>query len=312
MTDRPRPLATGIGLALFSASSFGLNPPLTAYLDRIGIVPVESVVARSAALILVTGLAVVLLRKRFTVGRGNWLPFAGITIATVSMSLCYLSSVAFIPVGLAVTILFTFPLVVLLLSPLMEGGSIGLGRLGVALLAFTGVVISIGPSLGTLDWRGIALALGAVCSATTIFFCARRLSGFVDETAGAFAIHVIGMPVILAVALYFGGGSAWFDPSSLPVTDAAILPLIGLGLLYVCGYLGMFNAVRFAPVSRLTPFYNIEPVVTIAAAGILVGERLSANQYLGAAIVVGALMLSGRIAADSTGTEGAIPDDQSR
>ncbi len=312
MTDKSRPLATGIGLALFSASSFGLNPPLTAYLDQLGIVPVESVFARSAALVLVTGVAVILLRKRISVGRGNWLPFAGITAATVSMSLCYLSSVAFIPVGLSVTILYTFPLVVLLLSPLLEGDRIGLVRLSVALLAFSGVVISIGPSLGSLDWRGIALALGAVCSATTIFFCARRLAGAVDETASAFAIHVIGTPVMFAVAWHFGRGSAWLDPSSLPVMDAAILPLVGLGLLYVCGYLGMFNAVRFAPVSRLTPFFNIEPVVTIAAAGILVGERLSANQYLGAAIVVGALMLSGRIAADSTGTEGAIPDDQSR
>lgn len=312
MTDHSRPLATGIGLALFSASSFGLNPPLTAYLDRLGIVPVESVFARSAVLVLVTGIALVLLRKRITVGQGNWLPFAGITTATVSMSLCYLSSVAFIPVGLSVTILYTFPLVVLLLSPLLEGDRVGFARLGVALLAFAGVVISIGPALGTLDWRGIALALGAVCSATTIFFCARRLAGTVDETASAFTIHVIGLPIMLAVAWHFGRGGAWLDPSSRQVPDAAIMPLIGLGLLYVCGYLGMFNAVRFAPVSRLTPFYNIEPVVTIAAAGILVGERLSANQYLGAAIVVGALMLSGRIAADSTGPEGAIADDSSR
>ncbi len=312
MTENTRPLATGIGLALFSASSFGLNPPLTAYLDRLGIVPVESVFARSAALILITGIAIAALRKPIKVGRGKGLPFAGITMATVSMSLCYLSSVAFIPVGLSVTILYTFPLVVLLLSPLLEGDRIGAARLCVALLAFAGVVISIGPSLGTLDWRGIALAVGAVCSATTIFFCARRLSGTVDETASAFLIHVVGMPVMLAVAWHFGRGGAWLDPSSRPAVDAAILPLIGLGLLYVCGYLGMFNAVRFAPVSRLTPFYNIEPVVTIAAAGILVGERLSANQYLGAAVVVGALVLSGRIATGDASAEGVIEDDPSR
>lgn len=55
----------------------------------------------------------------------------------------------------------------------------------------------------------------------------------------------------------------------------------------------MVHGLRHAPPSGLTPFYNIEPVVSIGAAAVLVGERLEPNQYVGAGLVLTALVLSG-------------------
>lgn len=167
----------GIACALLSATCFGLNPPIAAFLNGQGFMPVEAVVVRSTMMLVVAAIMVAVLRRSLLVPRPLWLPLAGITLATALLSLCYLSSVAFIPVGLAVIILYTFPLLVLVLSPLLEGARLSPRRIGLALVAFAGLVIAIGPSFGSLDIRGIALAATAAVSAAVIFFCGRRLAG---------------------------------------------------------------------------------------------------------------------------------------
>jgi drug/metabolite transporter (DMT)-like permease len=55
-------------------------------------------------------------------------------------------------------------------------------------------------------------------------------------------------------------------------------------------------SLRFAPTSRVAPFFNLEPVVTIAVAGLLLGERLNPAQYAGGGLVLVALGLASRLA----------------
>ena len=49
---------------------------------------------------------------------------------------------------------------------------------------------------------------------------------------------------------------------------------------------------RVAAASTVAPFYNLEPIVTTACAGLLFGEILTANQYAGGGIVLAALVVS--------------------
>ncbi len=55
------------------------------------------------------------------------------------------------------------------------------------------------------------------------------------------------------------------------------------------------SSLRFAPASTVAPFYNLEPIVTTAFAGLLFGEFLTANQYAGGGIVLAALVVSSRL-----------------
>lgn len=286
----------GIACALLSATCFGLNPPIAAYLNGHGFPPVEAVVVRSTLMLAVATIMVAALRRPLRVGRALWAPLAGITLATATLSLCYLSSVAFIPVGLAVIILYTFPLVVLVLSPVLEGARLSPRRIVLALVAFAGLTIAIGPSFSSLDIRGIALATMAALSAAVIFFCGRGLAGHVDEAVNAFWVHLLGTPILVLAALAAGRGWGWFAPDAPGVVHEVAAPALALGITYAAGYLLMVHGLRHAPPSGLTPFYNIEPVVSISAAAFLVGERLEANQYLGAGVVLTALVLSGVVA----------------
>jgi drug/metabolite transporter (DMT)-like permease len=55
------------------------------------------------------------------------------------------------------------------------------------------------------------------------------------------------------------------------------------------------SSLRAAPASTVVAFFNLEPVISTVMAGLILHEQLAANQYLGGAIVLAALILSGII-----------------
>ena len=67
---------------------------------------------------------------------------------------------------------YTFPVLIVLAEPLVTPARFSLDRLVVALVAFCGVAMVVGPDLHGLDRRGLALALAASVFAATQFFAA--------------------------------------------------------------------------------------------------------------------------------------------
>ena len=67
-------------------------------------------------------------------------------LATALVGRLYLSSVAFIPVTVAVVVFYTFPILIVLASPFVEGTRLTPPLLGIAALALAGVVLVVGPA----------------------------------------------------------------------------------------------------------------------------------------------------------------------
>jgi drug/metabolite transporter (DMT)-like permease len=66
----------------------------------------------------------------------------------------------------------------------------------------------------------------------------------------------------------------------------------GVTLFYVVGTLSMFLALHGAGSLRSSLIFNLEPVVVICAAAVLLGERLAPLQMAGVALVIAALTLA--------------------
>ena len=90
----------------------------------------------------------------------------------------------------------------------------------------------------------------------------------------------------LATCLAIGG------PSPLPVLAAAAIP-VGLtcGLFVIAFWFHLFSARLAAPVA-LGLVFCAEPVTSIAAAALVLGERPTLAQLLGGALVLAAILLS--------------------
>ena len=291
MTGETRPLA-GIALALTAACGYGFIPPLARLAFDNGAPAPESTFLRTSLLVVVFAIVTAALGLRVRIPRVALAGLLAQAGSTAVISIAYLASVQFIPVGLAVIIFFTFPVLILVTAPLVERTAFGWGRLAIALMAFAGLVLAIGPSLEALDARGIALATAAAIGGVVQFYSGRALAAHVPPVVFSFIGHLMIWPLTLAVALWWSGGVIAFFPGG-GVTAIGYAALFGLATIYVANYFVHMQSLAFAPASLVAPFFNLEPVMTTLVAAALLGERLALNQYAGGGLVLVALILAG-------------------
>jgi len=289
----------GIGCALAAASIYGLVPNFVRGAFENGIPPVEATFFRTSVIAIVFALIAVVQGDSFRIPRAAIGAFAGQAIATLVISVSYLASVQFIPIGLAVIIFFTFPVLIMLASPLVEGKFPGFWRIIIAILAFGGLVVAIGPSFGDLDIRGIGLATLAALAGVIQFFTGRSISRYLTPAVFGSLVHIIIWPATLLVALFVGGGTLQMMGGGARTTMGLYF-LFGVAAVYVAAYMLQMSSLRFAPASAVAPFYNLEPIVTTICAGLLFGERLTFNQYAGGGIVLAALVVSSLLGSRET------------
>ena len=202
------------------------------------------------------------------------------------MSLGYLGSVKYIPVSLSVLLFFTFPFWVLIINYIIDREIPKLHKLFAFIVAFFGLSLSLGPTWEVLDLLGIVLVLcGSVASA-----------GFI--VAGSKAVHLVATPILLfysnTLAVFLVGAVMIYSETfSISLT---ILGWTGIGavcFLFTIGQFFLFTGTKHTGSTQASLILNVEPLISIVAAIILLGEQLSNAQYLGVAVVISALFLAG-------------------
>ncbi|MBK6298918.1 MAG: DMT family transporter [Sphingomonadales bacterium] len=147
--------------------------------------PVENTLFRTFLIAFMFAILAVVQGARMTVPRQALPSFIGQSLATLFVSIGYLASVQFIKVGLAVIIFYFFPVLIMICAPLVEGRNPGLLRILIAVIAFAGLAVAIGPDLESLDIRGILLAAAATCGAALQFFSGRSISRYMTQPCSA-------------------------------------------------------------------------------------------------------------------------------
>lgn len=282
-------LQMGQLMALSSAAFLGVNTSLARLAYEGGSNPGTVVFLRIVMTALVVGGIIIFARRSFALPKAAILPIFGVGFCVVFQGVAYLSSVNYIPVGLAVLLFYTFPLMVALSSWIIDKQEVDRARLIAFLFAFGGIGLAVGPSFNVLDWRGIALALvGAVGVAFTFIFTAQSLK-HVGSTAVSFYSNVFAIPMMAITMMMMGG----YQP---PATDVGILGLLGVCIFYSLAVAMQYAAIHSIGKAFTALLSNIEPVVSIAAGALLLGEVLSGLQYMGGLIVVTSLVVSDMIA----------------
>lgn len=280
-------VAMGRLLGLLAAIVLGLNTTFARLAYDAGSNPVTVLGSRFLACTLAIGIAVVLLGRPAVIPRGSRLPTLSVTAIWFIGPTCYLWSVVFLPVGLAALLFYTFPLIVAAISHFQEGARLGPMRVGAFLLAFTGLVIALSPSLSELDWRGITLAFLAAVSTAVTFILSRRLVSELGVFTFTLYMSAGSVVLIMGVILLVGG-------IALPQNTIGWTGLSGAAFGFVVGILAMFTAIKYVGSAAAAMLLNLEPLISILAAALVLGERLTMLQLTGAIMVVSALILSTR------------------
>lgn len=281
----PGTLLTGTLIMLGAATVLAPITTLARIAYDDGSNPATVLLLRYLGAWLFMGLLVLILKRSFHVPRALRLHAFGAGAAWFAATACYMTSIAYIPVGLAAIILYTFPLIVLALAPFTEGEKIDRIAVVAFVMAFAGVALAIGPSFGSLDPLGIILAIGAACGGAALFLITSKVGQRVDGFVLSFWSNLSGFVLSFGLIAFAGG---WLLPGGpegwTGISLVVLLYIVAMGLLFL--------GTPRAGSTRAAMIMNLEPILTLAFAAALLGEILTTLQFAGGGLVITAVMLT--------------------
>ena len=297
MTSDRRRRLTGIALALTSAASFGVMPVLTKVVYDDGAEPVAILFVRFGLAAVVLLALARLAGERLPRGR----PLAALAglggLGYVSQALCFFFALERISAGLTSLLLYFYPALVVVLGALLLGDRPRPLAAGCVALATVGTFLTIGPVQGG-QGAGVALGLAAALVYALYILASSRVTG-----VGPFA----------TAATVLGAGSVSFGVLSLLTRPAFPSSASGWWAVVGIAFFGTVVAVTtfFAELALLGPsdtavVSTVEPVVSVAVAGLVLGERLTPLQLTGGAVVLVAVAVLARTGS-RTVEEEALP-----
>lgn len=275
-------LRLGLGLTVVSSLCYGAIPSFVrlayaAGADPMGVLFLRAVVAAMwvAAMAGYTGRA--LLPPRHL----RWHAVA-IGFAWLAGAWSYLGAFQRIPIGLAVTIFFLFPLNVALLTRVLEGHRLAPHRIVALALGFVGVTMVVGASLGNVDLLGVGMAgVAALAVSSNMMVSARVMRGS-NPQAAMLMMTGVSAATLAALAPFLG--------FNLPTTGLGWFGFVTATALFCCAMTCFYTAINMIGSIRTAMVANLEPVMAISFAFLVLDEVPGPIQIAGIALVVGAIL----------------------
>lgn len=264
-------LLRGAGFMLLASAAFAAMGTLVrAVTDEVP--PIEVVVWRSG----VTALFVGLWAARSGVSLRPINPTMHLVrgIVGVCSMISYFSAIDRLPLGDAVLITYSSPLLVGVMSAYVTGERPSRRTWGALLLGMAGLALVVGPISGE-DPVGVGLALLAAFFAADAYLAIRVLTRTDHPLTIVFWFSVIG-------AL---GGTIGFVDGAAPLGGRALLELLAIGGTGTLAQWALTEAYASAPAAQVAVFSYATPVLAYLSGAALLGEIPAWTSALGAAVV---------------------------
>jgi len=281
MTSLRTPERTGAALCLLAGVAFSVSPVLVQIAYRHG-AAVTGVLAWRYLVAAVLLTLVARRRLRRVPLRAAVAAFAMGAVVYASDSFLFFASLERTSAPLASLVHYAHLAIVVGAAAIAGRERLSRRRL-IALAAIFAGVAFVGGGAANPDLTGIALALGsAVVYAVYILLSGRLLRD--AEPVGLTAILTAGVATTF-LAVGGAGGSLGHVGGGVGLACLIAAALVG-SVVAVTSFLG---GIRLIGPSKASLLVTVEVPVTIALAAVVMGQRLTPAQLVGAAFVVGAI-----------------------
>ncbi len=236
--------------------------------------------------------SLILIGILFTAGKPILLPrregLIGVALGLVTAIYAWslLSAIEVLPVPLAVLIFFLFPLFTSLIVAIFGWERLTRVTVIAGLVAFGGLALTLGVRWSGLELAGILFGLIAASGLAIVSVVSSRIMKQSDHRQVTLYLVATAAITMAIIALLRG-------EFLLPETTTGWWAFAGTNILFAAAMIGFFVGISMIGPVKTTLFSYLEPLVTIAAAFLLLGQRLDALQMLGALVVILALLYAG-------------------
>jgi drug/metabolite transporter (DMT)-like permease len=271
----------GLALIVASTLAYGTLPILGKLAYAAGVLPLPLLAWRYA----LAASLIALLERGPRLPLRQRLRLWGLGSIFVFNSIAYFRALETVPASVVSLVLYTYPVIVALLAAVS-----GLERLRArgllgALAAFGGCALTAGfaPAGEPLSRAGVGWALLAALIYASYIVLSSRLGAGVQ--ARVLALHLAQAAAAICALFALAGPGLW-----LPASPRAWLTVAAIGVVPTVVAMTTFLAgMALVGPTRASVLSSLEVIVTLVLAFALLGDRLSAPQWAGAALILGAV-----------------------
>lgn len=203
----------------------------------------------------------------------------------------YFSALALIPIGQAVTLQYTNPLFVALLSGFFLSERVHPQVWVLAIVSFLGILLIVSPDLRTIE-KNALLALGSGFFAGVAYLYVRRLKATEEALSIVFWFAVFSVVATVLPAI----------PSLAYVISDPILmlALVGIGVGAGAGQVGLTYAFHRANAAWVSAFSYLTVIVATAYGYLLFNEVLDTRDIIGGIMIICSGIILSLFQVDST------------
>ncbi len=290
-TDQPgEALTRGVMLCLLSSGLFAISILTSKFVYQYGVEPLFFATVRAAFCLVMCAVFIAVRGGEWLMPKPSRRFVLPMSVMLLMVSFGYPTAMKYIPAGMATLVFYLWPLLVLVITAIQAHQFPGIRRMAIFIVAFAGLALVFGPSMGDVRWEGIAAALVAALGAS--LFCVTIPK--VTKTADSMTINIHTNIIVGFILL---GGAAFYDQVHMPTEAVGWYALIGAGLTYGLGMITIFYAISRAGPVASSILFNTEPLIVTMLATLVFAEFLEPIQYMGVLIAVIAMMLASARAA---------------
>lgn len=188
---------------------------------------------------------------------------------------CYVFSMRFMPLADAVALIFLFPFLVTMLSPVFLGERIGVYRWGAVATGFAGILLVIRPGFAELN-PGVPFSVVAAFLTAGYIITTRKLRG-TAPTLVMLLFPALVSALLLSTTLFVH----WVTPDL-----SAGLIMLAIGMLGATVHWLIILAYRYAEASQIVSLAYLQVVVTVLLGYLFFAEVPSVYTWAGIALIV--------------------------
>jgi drug/metabolite transporter (DMT)-like permease len=273
--------ARGLALVALSTLAYGVQPIFGKIAYAAGVQPLPLLAWRYLIALVCLELLERGPRPPLRVRLRLW----GIGSVFVVNSVAYFMALDALPASVTALVLFSYPVIVALFAALAGIEALTWRSLLAALAAFAGCALTAGGlrlSAG-LPARGVAWALAAAVVYAGYVVLSSRFGRGVE--ARVLVLHLVQAAALICVVMALLGPGL-----SLPRDPRAWLSVAAIAVVStVVSMVAFLAGMALVGPSRASVLASLEVLVTLLLAFLLLGERLTAPQWCGAALILGAV-----------------------